>query len=84
MSNSFSKKKLKEAKAAIDSKDYAAARSASTEVLGYEPENYHAKVYLALALFELKEVEQSEETYRSAIKLDPKKPLAWQVSRHPR
>ena len=42
MSTPFSKKKLKEAKAAIESKDYSAARSASTEVLEYEPENYHA------------------------------------------
>jgi superkiller protein 3 len=39
---SFVKAKLKLAKDLLSKKDYAGSRDAASQVLEYEPENYHA------------------------------------------
>ncbi|KAF9451265.1 protein prenylyltransferase [Macrolepiota fuliginosa MF-IS2] len=75
---SFAKSKLKLARDAIGKKDYATAQDAATQVLDYEPENYHAHVFLGLALLKLDHLNQSEQIYRKAIDLAPGQILAWQ------
>ncbi|KAF5351978.1 hypothetical protein D9756_007386 [Leucocoprinus leucothites] len=75
---SFAKAKLKLARDSIGKKDFTAARDAANEVLEYEPENYNAHVFLALALFKLDQLDESEQTYRKAIELSPETILAWQ------
>jgi hypothetical protein len=44
--SALAKTKLKAAREAIGKKDYGKARDASAQVLEYEPDNYHAFVYL--------------------------------------
>ncbi|KAI0063698.1 superkiller protein 3 SKI3 [Artomyces pyxidatus] len=78
MSTAFVKNKLKAAREAIGKKDYQTAHDASAQILEYEPDNYNAKVFLGLSLLELGQVERSEQTYLSAIGLNPKQPLALQ------
>ncbi|THH06300.1 hypothetical protein EW146_g9652 [Bondarzewia mesenterica] len=78
MSSAFVKSKLKATRDAISKKEFQAVHDASLEILDYEPDNYNAKVFLALSLGELGKIERSEETYRSAIQTSPKQPLAWQ------
>ncbi|KAG6862290.1 hypothetical protein C0995_015987 [Termitomyces sp. Mi166 len=75
---SFVKSKLKAARDALGKKDYEAARSAASQVLDYETDNYNATVFLALSLLELGEHEKSEQAYRRATTLNPENPLAWQ------
>ncbi|KAI0268796.1 TPR-like protein [Gloeopeniophorella convolvens] len=78
MSSAFVKAKLKAARDAIGKKDYQTAHDTSLQVLDHEPENYNAKVFCALSLLELGRIDQSEQAYQSAIKLNKKQPLAWQ------
>ncbi|TFY78330.1 hypothetical protein EWM64_g5681 [Hericium alpestre] len=78
MSTAFVKGKLKAAREAIGKKDYQTALDASSQILEYESDNYNAKVFMGLSLLELGQSERSEQTYRSAIELNPKQALAWQ------
>ncbi|KAJ3567050.1 hypothetical protein NP233_g6613 [Leucocoprinus birnbaumii] len=75
---SFAKAKLKLARESIGKKEFAVARDAASQVLDYEPDNYNAHVFLALALFKLGQPDESENTYRKAIQLLPENVLAWQ------
>ncbi|KAF9484467.1 TPR-like protein [Pholiota conissans] len=75
---SFAKTHLKAARDGITKKDYVTAKKESALVLDFEPENYNAHVFLALAHLELGELDQSEQIYRKAIALNPAQPLAWQ------
>ncbi|KAF8891676.1 TPR-like protein [Infundibulicybe gibba] len=74
----FVKNKIKLARDALGKKDYISAKDAAEQVLGYEPDNYHANVFLGLALSELGEKEGSEKAYQKAIELNPEQQLAWQ------
>ncbi|EIN11575.1 superkiller protein 3 SKI3 [Punctularia strigosozonata HHB-11173 SS5] len=76
--STFAKPKLKAAREAIGKKDWTKARDTSAEVLEYEPDNYHAHVFLGLSCFELGEYQQSEQYSRKAIELNRDQPLAWQ------
>ncbi|KAH9947609.1 TPR-like protein [Amylocystis lapponica] len=76
--SAFVKNKLKAARDAINKKEYEKAKGAATEVLEYEPGNYNANVFLALALLNLGQTEQSEQAYRTAIAASPEQVLAWQ------
>ncbi|OCH91806.1 TPR-like protein [Obba rivulosa] len=76
--SAFVKSKLKAARDAIGKKDWENARQASEGVLEYEPANYNANVFLALALLNLGDIGQSEQVYRKAIAASPEQPLAWQ------
>ncbi|GJE96722.1 TPR-like protein [Phanerochaete sordida] len=72
------KTKLKAAREALAKKDYEKAKSAASDALDYEPDNYNATVFLGLALLELGDVEQSEQMYLKALKANPDQPLALQ------
>lgn len=72
------KTKLKAAREALAKKDYEKAKSAASDVLDYEPDNYNATVFLGLALLELGDVEQSEQMFLKAFKSNPDQPLALQ------
>ncbi|TCD60261.1 Superkiller protein 3 [Steccherinum ochraceum] len=76
--SAFVKTKLKNAREAIGKKNYEVARDAARGVLEYEPENYHAYVFIGLACLELGEIENSEQAYRKAIELNSEQVLAWQ------
>lgn len=69
---------LKLARESIGRKNFVSARDAANQVLEYEPENYNAHVFLALALFKLDQLDESEQIYRRAIDLHPENILAWQ------
>ncbi|KDR75408.1 hypothetical protein GALMADRAFT_98862 [Galerina marginata CBS 339.88] len=75
---SFTKAHLKTARDSISKKDYATAKKEASLVLDFEPENYNAHVFLALALLELGDFDASERIYRKATELNLTQPLAWQ------
>ncbi|TFK87083.1 TPR-like protein [Polyporus arcularius HHB13444] len=76
--SAFVKTKVKAARDAIGKKDYEKACELALGVLEYEPDNYHANLFLGLAYFNLKQYNESEQTYRKAIAADPNQTLAWQ------
>ncbi|EJU03995.1 TPR-like protein [Dacryopinax primogenitus] len=76
--SSYSKSKLKAARDAIQKKDWTTAKSAASQVLEYEAENYNALVFLGLACLELGEVDDAVKTYERAINIQPANPLAQQ------
>ncbi|KZT27982.1 TPR-like protein [Neolentinus lepideus HHB14362 ss-1] len=69
---SIVKSKLKASRDALNKKDYKAARSHASMVLEFEPENYNATVFLALALLELGEHNESEQVIWLPAYLAPK------------
>ncbi|TFK54052.1 TPR-like protein [Heliocybe sulcata] len=75
---SIVKNKLREARDAIGKKDWEKARTHASMVLGFEPENYHATVFLGLALLELGEYPESEQAFLKAVSTQPEQPLALQ------
>ncbi|KAK4051115.1 Superkiller protein 3 [Microbotryomycetes sp. JL221] len=74
----FVKSKLKELKQAVGSKDWSAVEKHAESVLSFESNNYNARVFLALALFNLEKFDQSHETYLKAIEQNPSQLLARQ------
>ncbi|KAH9083896.1 TPR-like protein [Lactarius deliciosus] len=78
MSTALLKSKLKAAKDALNKKDYQLAHDTSLQILEYEPDNYHAKIFYGLSSLELGRIDQSEQTFQSAIKLNPQQLLGWQ------
>ncbi|KAH9058809.1 TPR-like protein [Lactarius vividus] len=78
MSTALLKGKLKAAKDALNKKDYQFAHDTSLQILEYEPDNYHAKIFYGLSSLELGRIDQSEQTFQSAIKLNPRQLLGWQ------
>ncbi|KAF7428403.1 Superkiller protein 3 [Pleurotus ostreatus] len=75
---SITKVKLKAAREALSRQDYPTARDAAQQVLGYEPNDYHAHVFLGLASLELADFVACEQAYKKAIELKPEVTLAWQ------
>ncbi|KAL4262302.1 TPR-like protein [Pleurotus pulmonarius] len=75
---SITKVKLKAAREAISRQDYPTARDAAQQVLEYEPNDYHAHVFLGLASLELADFVACEQAYKKAIELKPEVTLAWQ------
>ncbi|KAI0305418.1 TPR-like protein [Multifurca ochricompacta] len=78
MSSALLKGKLKAAREALNKKDFQLAHDTSLQILDYEPDNYNAKIFYGLALLELGRIDQSEQTFRSAIELHSKQYLGWQ------
>ncbi|GAA5931798.1 hypothetical protein JCM3775_000045 [Rhodotorula graminis] len=74
----FVKPKLKALKEALGVKDWAGVEKNARAVLDFESSNYNARVFLALALFNLDQPEEAEETYKKAIEQSPSQPLARQ------
>lgn len=75
---SFIKTHLKAARDYIGKKDYLTAKKEANRVLDFDPDNYNAHVFLGLSHLELSELEDSEQIYQKATKLNPTQPLAWQ------
>jgi superkiller protein 3 len=73
------KVRLKNAREAIDKKDYEKTLSECTIALNFEPENYHALVFLAVAQQNLEQSDKAVETLHKAIGLNPSNPIAHQV-----
>eukprot|EP00158_Paraphelidium_tribonemae_P009573 Partr_v1_DN28903_c1_g1_i2_m26222 putative Tetratricopeptide repeat domain 37 len=69
---------LKAAKFAIKEKNFGTAVYNSELALRYDPNNYHARVFLGLANFNMQEFVASEKWYLEAIELQPQNPLAYQ------
>ncbi|KAE8185214.1 hypothetical protein CF336_g7503, partial [Tilletia laevis] len=78
MSSAFVKSKLKSSRDAIKSEDWQQAADNAKTVLEYEPDNYNAIVFHALALLRLNKYDDSEAAYRKATELQPETVLAWQ------
>ncbi|OJT10137.1 Superkiller protein 3 [Trametes pubescens] len=76
--SAFAKSKLKAAKDAIGKQNYEKAQEAALGVLEYEPDNYHANVFLGLAYMKLGDIEKSEQAYHKAIESNAVQVLAWQ------
>ncbi|GAA5983112.1 hypothetical protein JCM10908_000160 [Rhodotorula pacifica] len=74
----FVKPKLKALKECLAAKDWEGVHKNANAVLDFESSNYNARVFLALALFNLGKAEESEEAYRKAIEFSPSQPLARQ------
>ncbi|KAI9511143.1 TPR-like protein, partial [Russula earlei] len=72
------KGKLKAARDALNKKDYQSAHDTSLQILEYEPDNYNANIFYGLSLLELGRTDQSEQAFRSAIRLNPKQLLGCQ------
>lgn len=69
---------LKAAKAALDAQRYQDAADEANKVLAIDPKNYHANVFIGLALDKQDENEGSEAAYNAATQIRPKDTLAWQ------
>ncbi|GAA5820347.1 hypothetical protein JCM11251_005586 [Rhodosporidiobolus azoricus] len=74
----FVKPKLKALKEALAVKNWEGVQKNALGVLDFESNNYNARVFLALALFNLDKPEEAEETYKKAIEQSPSQPLARQ------
>ncbi|KAL8764608.1 MAG: hypothetical protein Q9209_007957 [Squamulea sp. 1 TL-2023] len=72
------KSALKAAKAALDAHQYELAVENANKVLKEDPRNYHANVFLGLALEKQHRNDDSERAYRAATVLKASDPLAWQ------
>jgi superkiller protein 3 len=79
MSTSYVKSRLKLAREQIQAKDWEKALSTANDILSYESVNYNALVFKAVALSNLKQLNESEETYLRACEEHPELPLAFQV-----
>ena len=73
-----SKAALKSAKAALDAHKYEEAIEQAKSVLGTDPTNYNANVFIGLAYDKQGQNDSSESAYRTALKSKDKDPLAWQ------
>ncbi|KAK4048297.1 Superkiller protein 3 [Microbotryomycetes sp. JL201] len=78
MASDFLKSKQKELKQAVSSKQWSLVEKHAQSVLSFDSNNYNARVFLALALFNLEKYEEAEETYKKAIELGPTQLLARQ------
>ncbi|KAI0633616.1 TPR-like protein [Trametes polyzona] len=76
--SAFVKSKLKTAREAIGRQDYEKAQEAALGVLEYEPENYHAHVFLGIAYMKLGDLGKSEQEYHKALGINSTQVLAWQ------
>ncbi|GAA5824943.1 hypothetical protein JCM3770_006714 [Rhodotorula araucariae] len=74
----FVKPKLKALKECLGQKDWPGVEKNARAVLDFESSNYNARVFLALALFNLEQPDEAEETYKKAIEQSPGQALARQ------
>ncbi|SGY22813.1 BQ5605_C019g08861 [Microbotryum silenes-dioicae] len=72
------KDKLKLLKTAVQAKDWTNVEKHASIVLSFEPSNYNARVFLALACTNLERFDQAQEEYQKAIELAPSQFLARQ------
>jgi Tfp pilus assembly protein PilF len=75
---------LKEARKAIDLKDYETALKHCRQVLESDPKNYTALLFSGISYANLDppQIQKSEQSYKDAIVIDRNNPLAWQVCQY--
>ncbi|KAI9376278.1 hypothetical protein BJX61DRAFT_417409 [Aspergillus egyptiacus] len=73
-----SKSALKEVRTALDSKDFELAADKAKALVKQQPQNYHAHVFLGLALDKLNHYPEAERTYLAATRLKSDDKTAWQ------
>ena len=73
------KQKLKLIRSFLQDKRYTDAHELCHEILQNDPDNYNALAFQGISLFNLGKTAESEKSYRDAIKIDSKLPLAYQV-----
>ncbi|KAH1001196.1 hypothetical protein HUJ04_013439 [Dendroctonus ponderosae] len=69
---------LKQARAALKAKDFAAALKVSKSIVKQDKNSYMGLVFLGLALQEVGPTHQALKAFQKAIDLDAANPLAWQ------
>ncbi|RHZ51919.1 SKI complex subunit tetratricopeptide repeat protein SKI3 [Aspergillus thermomutatus] len=72
------KSALKAVRIALDSRDFEDAAEKAKAVVKQEPQNYHANVFLGLALDKLNKNEESERAYLAATRAKADDKTAWQ------
>jgi tetratricopeptide (TPR) repeat protein len=72
------KSALKSVRIALDSRDFEDAAEKARAVVKHEPQNYHANVFLGLALDKLNKNEESERAYLAATRAKSDDKTAWQ------
>ncbi|KMU87746.1 hypothetical protein CIHG_05515 [Coccidioides immitis H538.4] len=72
------KSALRNIRACLDAGDFAQAAIKATELCEQDPQNYHAHVFLGLALDKLNDADASERAYINATKLKADDKTAWQ------
>ncbi|PGH23824.1 hypothetical protein AJ80_02072 [Polytolypa hystricis UAMH7299] len=73
-----SKAALKAIRAALDSREFAQAAIKARELCQQDPQNYHAHIFLGLALDKLHNAEEAELAYHRAAKIKDSDRTAWQ------
>ncbi|PGH11688.1 hypothetical protein AJ79_04711 [Helicocarpus griseus UAMH5409] len=69
---------LKGIRTCLDSGDFEQAAGKARELCDQDPQNYHANVFLGLALFKLNNIEGAEASYRKATTIKDDDRTAWQ------
>ncbi|KAH8693970.1 putative translation repressor/antiviral protein Ski3 [Talaromyces proteolyticus] len=69
---------LKAVRTALDSKDFELAATKANELIGRDPANYHAFVFLGLAHDKLGKTDEAEKAYLSATRIKDNDKTAWQ------
>ncbi|KAI9927714.1 hypothetical protein ASPWEDRAFT_52295 [Aspergillus wentii DTO 134E9] len=72
------KSALKAVRAALDSKDFELAAEKAGSLVQQEPQNYHANVFLGLALDKLNKHGDAEKAYLAAARVKESDRTAWQ------
>ena len=75
---SSTKATLKAAKSALDAHNYVVAADQANKILAADANNYHAQVFLGLALEKQDQYDASEAAYTAATRVKDKDLLAWQ------
>ncbi|EGC32024.1 hypothetical protein DICPUDRAFT_49821 [Dictyostelium purpureum] len=70
----YIKDKLKEARVAIDKKDYKTVLEICTEIIQYDDKNPMIHLFMGLANYNLNNYTQAEKSYIAAVKLQPNSP----------
>jgi tetratricopeptide (TPR) repeat protein len=70
---------LKAAKTALQEKSYSTALYNAELALRHDPGNYHARVFMGLAHFNLEDFKECEKWYSEALDVDGEELLAYQV-----
>ncbi|KAG2413764.1 hypothetical protein HFD88_002953 [Aspergillus terreus] len=73
-----SKSALKAVRTALDAKDFELAAEKAKALVQQEPQNYHANVFLGLALDKLNKNKDAEKAYLAATRLKEGDKTAWQ------
>ena len=71
------KQLLKQARAALDAKDYKKAMSLARDVLRADIHNYHAHIFIGVGANALDDPTHALESYEKAIESKPESPLAY-------